>query len=205
MSGIIQDRAHRHWRPAEGSLTESQLPNSSGCHYQAPHLVKRFMAHHIRIDGLKLSDELLQIRLRYSSRSAHSPSLLYRRLAEHAINVTFLSLACHARDIVSSCCVSIKAQDEVRDLIASDPNLEGHIQFFPSVGMVSLFPHQNSMAVLGRALKAFGKAHLPLYGMGSSLSSLTFITDYARLGDAAEEIEKALESPSNAPFSHNGL
>ncbi|MBW1943549.1 MAG: hypothetical protein JRJ51_12045 [Deltaproteobacteria bacterium] len=162
------------------------------------------MAHHIRIDGLKLSDELLQIRIRYSPRSAHSPFLLYRRLAEHAINVTFLSAACRASDMASSCCVSIKAQHEVRDLIASDPDLEGHIQFFPSVGMVSLFPHQNSMAVLGRALQAFGKAHLPLYGVGSSLSALSFITDYTRLGDAAEEIEKALKSPSNVPPSHAG-
>jgi hypothetical protein len=151
------------------------------------------MGHTIQIDGLKLSDELLQIGVRYSSESDYSRFLLYRRLAEHAINVAFLSSACHARDMASSCCVSIKVQDEVRDLIASDPDLEGRILLFPSVGMVSLFPHQNNMAVLGRALQAFGTVRLPLYGMGSSLSALTFITDYARLGEAAEAIKKALK------------
>ncbi|MFC1580211.1 hypothetical protein ACFL4N_04800 [Thermodesulfobacteriota bacterium] len=163
------------------------------------------MEDNIRIDGLKLSDELLHLGIRHSSSSAHSPFLLYRRLAEHAINVTFLSSASYAHDIASSCCVSIKAHQEVRELIASDPNLEPHVQFFPSVGMVSLFPHQNSMAVLGRALQAFGRARLPVYGMGSSLSSLSFITDYVRLGEAAEAIKTALKSPSNAPASHVDL
>jgi hypothetical protein len=151
------------------------------------------MGHTVSIDGLRLSDELIQVGIRYSPMSDRSRCLLYKRLAEHAINATFLSLTCHTNGMASSCCVSGKLQDEVRDLIASDPDLEGHIRILVSVGMVSLFPHQNSMKVLGRALQAFGRARLPLYGMGSSLSSLGFITDYARLGEAAEAIEKALK------------
>ena len=54
------------------------------------------------------------------------------------------------------------------------------------------------MTILGCSLQAFGKAHLPLYGMGSSLSSLTFITEFARLEEAAEVLQQTLGGPLNA-------
>ena len=120
---------------------------------------------------------------------------MLRHLADRRINVPFLSLSLHGKEIGTSCCVSVEDQDRVRALIASDPILRERVAFVPSVGMVRLFPHQQSMTLLGCSLQAFAMARLPLYGMGSSLSSLSFITEFARLAEAAAILEKTLGGP----------
>lgn len=157
-----------------------------------------------RIDGLKLSDELLYIRILPFAGSGNLAYLLYRHLADHEINVPFLSMSLQLKKMGTSCCVSVRDQDRVKNLIASDPLLGERVTFVPSVGMVSLFPHQKSMTILGCSLQAFGKAGLPLYGMGSSLSSLTFITEFARLGEAAAVLEETLQGPFIAASSDAG-
>jgi hypothetical protein len=64
-----------------------------------------------------------------------------------------------------------------------------------------VFPHHSNLKLLGLALYLFGKARLPVYGMASSISSLTFITDYLQLDNAVATLLEYVDLPPNhAPF-----
>ncbi|MGD8984069.1 MAG: hypothetical protein PVH99_08340 [Desulfobacteraceae bacterium] len=155
----------------------------------------------IKIEGIKLSNELFQVNLRNRSNQENTISQFCQILAAHQINIPFFSTTYLDQRIQVSCCVAVEDKHRVRNLIDSEPELGGDVKFMPSVGLLSVFPHQSSLKILGLSLYAIGKARLPLYGLASSLSALTFITDYIHLDKAAATLEQYLELPSNQrPF-----
>jgi hypothetical protein len=155
----------------------------------------------IRVEGIKLSDELLQVNLRSLSVSKTPASQICQLLTINQINMPFLSMTHMEEGLHLSLCVTSEDSIRVRALLESEPTLTGNLEFIPAVGLLSLFPHQSSLKFLGLSLCAFKKAHVPLYGMASSISALTFITDYAHLDRAVASLEKYLDFPPNfAPY-----
>ncbi|MBW2065104.1 MAG: hypothetical protein JRJ03_09240 [Deltaproteobacteria bacterium] len=149
----------------------------------------------VQVAGVKLSDELLQINISGISNDLDASLLISRLMAENKINMQFLwgfSLRAHSE---AKCCVSMREEARIRDLVKKDVTLRGEVEFIPSVGMLSLFPHQFNLRILGASLAAFGEAGLPLYGMSSSLSALTFITDYIHLRSAVAALRQYLSIP----------
>ena len=151
----------------------------------------------ITIEGIKLSDELVAINFRnfpdakdYISRFCH---ILYN----NHINLTFLSYTSIGEDNQVSCCVGMEDRLPVKELIDSDPGLASHAEFISPVGLLSIFPHKFSLKFLGLILHIFGRIRLPLYGLASSLSSLTCITDYAHLNTAVTAIREYIDVPSD--------
>ena len=113
----------------------------------------------------------------------------------------FLSITSLGGRIHMFCCVTVEDKMQVKSLINSLPDMRKNIEFGSSVGLISLFPHQYSFKLLGRSLYVFGKAPFPIYGLASSLSALTFVTDYAYLDKAASTLEEYFELPPNQrPF-----
>lgn len=155
----------------------------------------------IKIEGIKLSNEFLQVKFQDNSNSKNTFCRLFRILAEKQINISFISSTYLNGRIHESCCVAIEDDGKVRSLIDSEPALTRNVKFIPSVGMLSVFPHQYSPRILGLSLYALGKARVPVYGLASSISALTFVTDYGRLDAAASALKEYLELPPNqAPF-----
>lgn len=140
-----------------------------------------------RICNLKLSDELFHLKL--ISDCNENELLFYKDLAAGQINIEFLSSSHIAGKIQTSFCIRSKFYNQVKTLLTSDVSLKTHAEFFPSIGLISLYPHRFSLKILGRSLKAFSDICLPIYGFASSISSITFMTDYNRLREA----EKALK------------
>ena len=98
-------------------------------------------------------------------------------------------------------CVNVEDEVQVKNLIHSEADMSKNIEFGSSVGLISLFPHQYSFKLLGLSLYVFGKGRFPIYGLASSLSALTFVTDYALLDKAAATLEEYFELPLNQhPF-----
>ncbi len=155
----------------------------------------------IKIDGIKLSDQLLAIQL---LNDTHSPGLvlhLCKRLTENKINIAFLSSSGRGDQTRCSCCVDSKDETGAKKIILSDLSLSPYITFVPEVGLLSLFPHHSSLEILGLALCAFGDSSIPLYGMASSLSSLTFMTDFALMDKAVAALVHQLAVPPEiVPF-----
>ncbi len=148
------------------------------------------------VGGLKLSSELVQIRL--LPNSGFSVHEMFRRLADHRINVTMLSLDATDGELTGIGCIF--AEDRVQAEAALLP-LGAAVNMLSPVGALTVFPHQARMLLIGKILSAMGKNGLPVYGMASSHSALTLTTDYRRLDDAVSAVCRVVSLPENhAPF-----
>lgn len=155
----------------------------------------------IRINGLKLSAELVQVNLLNGSFSRDLRSLFFRLLVQHQINIPFILTSGTGEEIVGSCCVAAEDIHRTKNVVATEPELKEHLEFIPGVGTLSIFPHHSNLKLLGLSFYLFHKQHLPLYGMASSISSLTFITDYSQLDNAVSVLLDYMDLPPNhAPF-----
>lgn len=149
----------------------------------------------IAIGGMKLSPELALITLQHPPDLESRGCRLWEKLTASRINILYLSRLCSAELYETSFCVAAEDAYSARELLQSENLLNGYVSFVPSVGALSLFPHQFSFEILGLALYSFGKAEIPFYGLASSISSLTFITDYEQLDQCAAAMEEYLSLP----------
>jgi hypothetical protein len=148
------------------------------------------------IGGLKLSSELVQIRLLPDS--GFSVTEMLRLLADHRINVTMVSLDATDGELTGIGCIF--AEDRVPAESALQP-LAAAIDMLSPVGALTIFPHQARLLLIGKILSALGEDGLPVYGMASSHSALTLTTDYRRLDDAVSAVCRIVSLPENhAPF-----
>ncbi len=158
----------------------------------------------VQIGGIKLSSKVLQLTLSGQDNSLALTTLLFSILNKNKINLPFASTSFMHGNFQASCCVSYEDKNRVIDIINSVESLKKQIRFINGLGMLSVFPHQSSLKLLGIALYALGNAHIPLFGMSSSISSLTFITDYTLLEKAVASLLNYLDIPANhAPFRPN--
>ena len=131
----------------------------------------------IRIGGAKLGKELVQLNLWGREGWKHSKAL-YRELAKRKIALHFLSTVCCGEHLWTSCCMSPPDRESIQSYIDGDSSLREHISWIDSVCLISMYPHRHDLGAVILALSEFGKASIPVYGMASSLSSLTFSTPY---------------------------
>jgi hypothetical protein len=149
----------------------------------------------IRIGGIRVSDPLLLIEIHNPPGGGDPGHALIGRLAEERINIHFLSAGETDGLHELSCCVQAGAEGQVKALAESEPSLKGRVKLVPSVGLLSLFPHQYRLKILGLSLSALGRDSIPLFGMNTSISSLTFVTDFGCLDRAVDLLENVLEFP----------
>lgn len=155
----------------------------------------------IKINGIKLSNELVQINLLNRSLPQDSRALFFQLLAKHQINIPFILNSGMGEKIIGSCCVAAEDVNGIKKVVEGEPKLKENLEFILDVGSLSIFPHYSNLKLLGLSFYLFGKQNLPLYGMASSVSSLTFITDYSRLDEAVFTLLEYMDLPPNhAPF-----
>jgi hypothetical protein len=155
----------------------------------------------IRINGIKLSTKLVQINLLNASLPENTRSLFFRLLSLNQINIPFILLTCMGEKILGSCCVGSEDISRIKTVIDKEPALKENIEFISSVGALSIFPHHSNLKLLGLSFYLLGKQNMPLYGLASSISSLTFIMDYSKLDEAVLILLEYMDLPPNhAPF-----
>jgi len=148
------------------------------------------------IGGLKLSSELIQIRL--LPNSGFSVHEMFRCLADHKINVMMVSLDATDGELTGIGCIF--AEDRLLAEAALKP-LAAALDMISPVCAMTIFPHQARLLLIGKILSALGEDKLPVYGMASSHSALTLTTDYRRLDDAVSAVCRIVSLPENhAPF-----
>jgi aspartokinase len=151
----------------------------------------------IRIEGIKLSEAFALVNLANHPRPQDALARTCGIMASNRINMPFISATCLGGRARASCCVAVEVGDQVKTLLEGDPDLRGFVEIVPSVGLLSVFPHQSSLKILGCSLSALGDAGLTVYGLASSLAPLTFVLDHAVLDEAAAALEDHLELPPN--------
>jgi hypothetical protein len=155
----------------------------------------------IRINGIKLSTKLVQINLLNGSLPENTRPLFFQLLSQNQINIPFSLLTCMGEKILLSCCVESEDIDRIKKVVDKNPILKENIEFISSVGALSIFPHHSKLKLLGLSFYLLGKQHLSLYGMASSISSLTFIMDYSQLDEAVSILLEYMDLPPNhTPF-----
>ncbi len=155
----------------------------------------------IRISGVKLSWELAQFNCAETSGRVVWTARLIRYMAENRINISFLCFNSGDKGTTSSCCVAAEDFGAAKRLLNQEPRIKDHLDIIAPVGTLTLFPHHDSLALLGLVISEFGKADIPIHGIGTSISALTFSVDYRRLDRAVGVLEAVLELPANhAPF-----
>ena len=151
----------------------------------------------IKIGGVKISDKLLRIRIVQAINLNSETSRICRILAEEKIPMLFLTIDRKGGDISTSCCVDLEHEDRVRVLIESDSVLKDHARFTPDVVLLSMFPHQSQLEVLGVSLHALGKANLLILDFSSSLAALSFVLIYTHLNRALSALSKFFVFPTD--------
>jgi len=165
------------------------------------HMTQPAFKKKIRVNGIKLSAELVQINILNAPPPKNSRPLFFRRLSQNRINIPFILLTGMEEKFQVSCCVELDDIDRIKMVVAKEPDLKKNVEFISSVGALSIFPHRSNLKLMGLAFYLLGRADLPMYGMTSSISSLTFITDFSLLDEAVSTFLEYVDLPPNhSPF-----
>jgi hypothetical protein len=155
----------------------------------------------IRVDGIKLSQELIHINVLPRPDERNLIARFLKSMTENRINFPILFYSALDQRSQGSFCIAKEDSGQLNQILAKDPELKETVECISPVGSVSLFPHKFSLKFFGCLMHVFGKSGLPLYGMAASLSALTLTTDFHLLERAIELIEPHISLPSNhSPF-----
>jgi hypothetical protein len=155
----------------------------------------------LRLGGIKLSPEMVLLNCLDRPGENLLATRLFGLMAENRINLPFVVLSSTTRNTVCSCCLESEDFHRAQGLLERDPDLSSRVETIAPVGTLTFFPHQSSLQLLGVVMAVFGKAGLPVYGTGTSLSALTICTDYRLLDQALVALEAVLELPAHhTPF-----
>jgi hypothetical protein len=139
------------------------------------------MASELPIGGFNLSEALVQVNLQASA--GHSLLNVIERLSHGHINLVYMTMAVGENGWRCALAVAIAAWPAAQPLIAESDGLLEYKTIAP-VGTITVFPHQSRLALLETILESFAQAGLIVYNVASSLSCLTFATDYHQLPEA---------------------
>ena len=148
------------------------------------------------VGGLKLSPELVQIRL--FPKAGYPVEEMFGRLADRKINLTGVVLEANDGHLNGIGCILAEDRLPAEEALR---NFEGSFEMLAPVGTLTIFPHQARLELFARLLSALGSSGIPVYGIVSSFSSLTITMDYQRLDEAVSVVCSIVRLPENhAPF-----
>ncbi|MBW1635414.1 MAG: hypothetical protein JRJ68_03970 [Deltaproteobacteria bacterium] len=155
----------------------------------------------ISIGGIKFSEELVQVSLLKAGESKSSFGDLLQLLSEKKINITFLCHSAGSLHSKSSFCVGCIDFATVQEILDFPSLASLDIEVIRSVGTITLFPHRNSLHLLGLILNVFGKFDFPVYSLSTSISAIAVNTAYSDLARIADKLQDVVFLPDNhAPF-----
>jgi aspartokinase len=155
------------------------------------------MVDKVPMEGVKRCRELVRVSLVHASPPEEFLLDFLRMLTQNRINMNLFVGNATEKGIQLTCCVTSSDGSRVRELSDNITNLSGCAEFHRSVDLISIFPHQFNLKVVGLGLMAFARAQIPLYGICSSLSALTFITDHTHSDKALAILEDFFDLPAD--------
>lgn len=154
------------------------------------------MVDKVPMEGVKRCGELVQVNLVHASPPEEFLPGFLGILTQSRINMNLFVGKATEKGIQFTCCVTSTDGSRVRELIDNIADLSGCAEFDHPVDLISIFPHQFNLKVVGLGLMAFARAQIPLYGFCSSLSALTFITDQTHSDKALAILEEFFDLPA---------
>ena len=155
----------------------------------------------IPVGGIKFSPELVCVRLKAGSDKRRVFTQLLKTFSDNSIPLPFLVQDVTDDGWFSTFCVDTADWAACRTFLTHFPSLTKHQEFFSPAGSITIFPHRNSLGLLGRVISVFNEGSSPLYGFCTSISATSFCSDFLLLDSITDSILKHVALPENhAPF-----
>jgi aspartokinase len=123
---------------------------------------------------------------------------LCRLLSDQRINIAFMAMTGIGGEQPTLCCIDVCDCGEVLSAIEQDEALKKVVRIGnPDVGLLSVYPHQASLNLLGKAFHVLCENNVTVHGMSSSIGALTFVMDYDCLDKAVAALAGSLELDQN--------
>ncbi len=154
----------------------------------------------LKIGGLKLSFALCQFELRAPDPPQKILSTISSALSTEKINIEFLT---HSSNKDGTCCLSLCVGEDnfasTAAIIHGRDRLPLHcdVKAREQVGMLTIFPYRSPLAILGVILAEWKGNSMPVYGVATSLSAISVLTDFSAMDKAVEIIQSSFQLPSN--------
>ncbi|MCG6911795.1 MAG: hypothetical protein LJE94_16970 [Deltaproteobacteria bacterium] len=159
------------------------------------------MSEKLRVNGIKLSLEMTLITIRAVSGERDPNAHFLKLMGENRVNLPLLCATARGGETAGSYCILTEDIPRAKNVVSGDNTLTTHIQFLPSVGSISVFPHNFNLEFLGLMLRLVGEAGAPLHALATSISALCLVTDFSLLEKTADCIAGHVTLPGNhSPF-----
>lgn len=155
----------------------------------------------IRIGGIKLSPELVQFTYIRPKEELCSLTKALGVISEQQINITYLSGMVTADTVQTSFCVNAENQLSVKSALETSLGKNHLISQIPSVCTITLYPHRNSLQLIGRIIGLFASNDIAIYGVCTSISALSINIPYSAAQAGVQLLQGLVELPENhSPF-----
>jgi aspartokinase len=156
------------------------------------------MVEKIPMEGVKVVGDLVRLNVGSTFLRQDVMADFLRGLAQDGINMNLFIGREEEQGIQFSCCVAAADESGARKVTGSMPDLKERTRVHGPVDLLSVFPHQFNLKVLGLGLMALTRAQIPVYGFCSSFSALTFITDHTHSERALAVLGDCFELPGDS-------
>lgn len=154
-----------------------------------------------RIGGIKFTENLALVSITVLISETETAMRFFSLMAANEINIVMITQSLNDQHVRTDCAIAEDHIQRIMELTASSAELQERMQIQRGLGAISIYPHKSRTKLLGIILTAFGANQIPVYGMASSLSAFTFLTQCDCLNLAVEALEVHFTLPPNhAPF-----
>ena len=151
------------------------------------------------ISGVRLSGPLVLMRVFSLQGVSNTMPALFRMLTDLAVNIAFMAYSGLEEQHLAICCIDPSTQSRVETGLAGNADLRASVGIEPGeVGLLSIYPHQASLSILGSATQVLTRNGACIYALASSISALTYVIDYMHLQQAAAIFSDTMMLPPEA-------
>lgn len=151
----------------------------------------------LRVGGIKVSHPLAQLDIAQGEEPGGGLATLLDGLCAERINLTFFTRLAPGAPTVASLCVAEIDRARAEEVARSVSGLPLRLTVVVPVVAVSIFPHRADLALLAGILHALHQRDLPILGLATSLSALTFTLGSSHLAQALTGLDSLVELPDN--------
>jgi len=154
----------------------------------------------MKIGGLKQSLEFCQFDLKGPDSSEKIISGVSKLLASKKINMEFLTYYPNRNSYHQlTFCLNQDKFYDASELLKKERSLPmgWQINCREHVGIITVFPHRSAIKIMRVIMVSWAEQSIPIYGIATSLSAISFVTDYHAIDKAAGIVQDSFQLPDD--------